>query len=45
MEHFRNIFSVGRFWIYMDSQVRIVVIGLLMMIIVSFAILVANLID
>ena len=29
----------------MDSQVRIVVIGLLIMIIVSFAILVANLID
>jgi hypothetical protein len=45
MERFRNILSVGRFWIYMDSQVRTVVIGLPIMITVSFVILVANLID
>jgi hypothetical protein len=47
MERFRNIFSIGRFWrfwIYLDPEVRIVFIGMLIMLLVSFVILVANLI-
>ena len=45
MERFRKVFWLGRFWAYLDAEVRIVLIGMLIMIVISAAILAANLID
>jgi hypothetical protein len=45
MERFRKVFWLGRLWAYLDAEVRVVLIGMLIMIVISAAILVANLID
>jgi hypothetical protein len=45
MERFRQSFWVERLWTYLDAEVRILLIGMLIMILISAGILVANLID
>jgi hypothetical protein len=45
MERFRQSFWVGRLWTYLDAEVRMLLIGMLIMILISAGILVANLID
>jgi hypothetical protein len=45
MERSRKVFWVGRLWTYLDAEVRVVLIVMLIMIVISAAILVANLID
>jgi hypothetical protein len=45
MERFRQSFWVGRLWTYLDAEVRMLLIGMLIMILISAGILIANLID
>jgi hypothetical protein len=53
MERFRQVFWIGRLWAHLsaevhgvlDSEVRLVLIGMLIMIVISAVILVANLIN
>ena len=45
MERSRQAFWVGWLWTYLDAELRVVLIVMLIMIVISAAILVANLID